>query len=195
MRSAYMFDSHFSFPLSKGINLAKTKKITYPHFTIEEKEKKKPKTELVHRHLERMRGTRSYESTDGKILTIKDSAKAESESTIHDINFLEEKCDLYKILPGLFYAFWKDNPDKGFFFISGNKKSVSFDECDLKKGWIRYSRCLKDRKKKKIYTEVATKAFLKIKNPEKNALNLSIKEKKQQKNNENYGKEESNASR
>jgi hypothetical protein len=125
------------------------KGIPYPHFKITEKEPKKPEIELVHRHLKKVKGTISYQTTDGKILTEKFSSPEVSTSEIHDLNFLEEKCDCYKISFGLFCAFWKDNPDKGFFFISGQKKSASFDELDFKKGWIRYSRILKGRKKLK----------------------------------------------
>lgn len=129
--------------------MRKGKIVTYPHFKIEEKEPKKPKTELVHRHLDRLNGSFSFKSTDGKVLTTKFSAKAESDSTNQDLTFLEAKCDVFKIVSGLYCAVWKNNPDKGFFFISGNKKSVTFDQIDLKHAPNRILTVLKYRKKAK----------------------------------------------
>jgi hypothetical protein len=137
--------------------LAKTKKITYPHFTVEEKEKKKPKTTLVHRHLARMRGTRSYESTDGKVLTVKDSAKMETETSIADKDFLSEKCDITEISPYLYCAVWKNNPDKGFYYITGNKKSAPFDHSNLKHAPNRILKVLRySKKRKKAILSIAT---------------------------------------
>jgi hypothetical protein len=114
---------------------------------VEEKEKRKPKTQLAHMHLKKVDGNLHAYSTDGKILTTKFSSPTESDTTVHDINFLEHKCDIFKISSGLYCALWKNNPDKGFFFLTGNKKSVSFDSIDLKHSPNRLLKVLKFRKR------------------------------------------------
>jgi hypothetical protein len=128
------------------------KKIPYPHLKITEQEpnkksKQKP-TEIVHRHLQRLTGTLNFQTTEGTQLITKFSSPQEYDVSTQT-NFLTEKCDTYIILHGIYLSFWKNNPDKGFIFISGNRKSEKIDILDIKKAWIRISAILKHRKKLK----------------------------------------------
>lgn len=123
--------------------------IAYPHVKITEKAKREKPQELAHRHLKRLDGNLKFRTSDGKIMTITYSAKTEQATELNNPEWLAQHAHIFRICGNLFHATWKNNPDKGFFFISGNKKSVNTDESHLKRGWINYSAVLRHRKNQK----------------------------------------------
>jgi hypothetical protein len=106
-------------------------KTRYAHTVISEKEKGKPTEILKHKHPSKMNMTLDMQDSEGKNLKIKCSIPNATEIE-GGKDFIAEKCVVFRIASELFYAVWRDNPNKGFFFISGNKKSVHLENHDLK---------------------------------------------------------------
>ena len=117
---------------------------TYPHITIKENKKT-----LKHKHPTKIKGSLTVETIDGKILKITHTAKTQITAKTAQKDFLSQKCEIFQIVSGLHVAIWKNNPDKGFFYITGNKNSVHFRNRDLKHGVNAILRVLKYTKKAK----------------------------------------------
>jgi hypothetical protein len=104
---------------------------TYPHFIISTKEKGKPKKIISHRHPEELKLDMMIKQQNGKIMKFTASAKREPEITVQKQK-LELNWTLFNISSNLWYAVSKKNPKDGFFYISGNKKSVRLRKYDLR---------------------------------------------------------------
>jgi hypothetical protein len=121
----------------------------YPHVTITEKEKGQQQLKILsHKHPTSAIGHLQFRDKDGKNLKINFSIPEIPEIQA-DKDWIGKKCVTYQICGDLWVAVWRNNPDKGFFYISGNKKSVQFRIRDLRRVPNRVLAVLKYSKKDK----------------------------------------------